>query len=95
MSVKSGENFEKFWKILTKKIKEKMAFSNDITMSQQRYKVALSNCVEELSQAIKTEAIDLKVEHIRIAVAEIGAITGQVYFNELLDEIFSHFCLGK
>ncbi|MBD5405780.1 tRNA uridine-5-carboxymethylaminomethyl(34) synthesis GTPase MnmE [bacterium] len=95
MSVKSGENFEKFWKILTKKIKEKMVFSNDITMSQQRYKVALSNCVEELSQAIKTEAIDLKVEHIRIAVAEIGAITGQVYFNELLDEIFSHFCLGK
>ncbi len=95
MSVKSGENFDKFWRVLTKKIAEKMEFSNDITMSQQRYKTALSNCVEELAQAVMIDAIDLKVEHIRIAVAEIGSITGQVYFNELLDEIFSNFCLGK
>lgn len=95
MSVKSGEGFDKFWRIFTSKIKEKMAVSNDITMSQQRYKTALSNCVMELEQAIKTEPIDLKVEHIRLATDEIGVITGQVYFNELLDEIFSHFCLGK
>lgn len=95
MSVKSGENFDKFWNIFTQKIAEKMEFSNDITMSQQRYKTAISECVEELSQAGSLEEIDLKVEHIRIAVANIGTITGQVYFNELLDEIFSNFCLGK
>lgn len=95
ISVKSGENFDKFWKVFTKKIKEKMSFSNDITMSQQRYKIALSNCVSELNQAIKEQQIDLKAEHIRLATENIGNITGEVYFNELLDEIFSSFCLGK
>ena len=67
ISVKSGENFDKFWKVFTKKIKEKMSFSNDITMSQQRYKIALSNCMSELNQAIKEQQIDLKAEHIRLA----------------------------
>lgn len=95
ISVKSGENFDKFWKVFTKKIKEKMSFSNDITMSQQRYKIALSNCMSELNQAIKEQQIDLKAEHIRLATENIGNITGEVYFNELLDEIFSSFCLGK
>lgn len=95
ISVKSGENFDKFWKVFIKKIKEKMSFSNDITMSQQRYKIALSNCMSELNQAIKEQQIDLKAEHIRLATENIGNITGEVYFNELLDEIFSSFCLGK
>ena len=72
-----------------------MSFSNDITMSQQRYKIALSNCMNELTQAIKENQIDLKTEHIRLATENIGNITGEVYFNELLDEIFSSFCLGK
>ena len=64
-------------------------------MSQQRYKIALSNCMSELNQAIKEQQIDLKAEHIRLATENIGNITGEVYFNELLDEIFSSFCLGK
>ncbi len=95
ISVKTGENFNTFWKILIKKIKEKMSFSNDITMSQQRYKEALNTTILELDNAIKTQQIDLKTEHIRLATETIGSITGEVYFNELLDEIFSTFCLGK
>ncbi len=95
ISVKTGENFNTFWKVLIKKIKEKMSFSNDITMSQQRYKEALNTTILELDNAIKTQQIDLKTEHIRLATETIGSITGEVYFNELLDEIFSTFCLGK
>lgn len=95
ISVKTGENFDKFWKELLKKIKEKMKFSNDITMSQQRYKEALNIAIEELDESMKAKQIDLKAEHIRLATEAIGSITGEVYFNELLDEIFSTFCLGK
>ena len=41
-----------------------MSFSNDITMSQQRYKEALNTTILELDNAIKTQQIDLKTEHI-------------------------------
>ncbi len=95
ISVKNGENWNKFWTQFTKKIKTKMQTSSDATLTQQRYKNALLSCVSYLDQATKENEIDLKVENIRLAVDEIGSITGKVYFNELLDEIFSSFCLGK
>ena len=95
LSVKNGENWNKFWSLFVKKIKSKMVNSSDATLTQQRYKNALSSCLNYLSLAMEEDEIDLKAENIRLAVDEIGSITGKVYFNELLDEIFSSFCLGK
>ncbi len=95
VSVKSGENWNKFWNAFTKKIKSKMQNSGDATLTQQRYKNALLNCIEFLKTAIKEKEIDLKAENLRLASDEIGNITGKIYFNELLDKIFSSFCLGK
>ena len=95
ISVKSGENWNKFWSIFVKKIKSKMSNSSDATLTQQRYKNALNNCIEFLKIAIKESEIDLKAENLRLACNEIGNITGKIYFNELLDKIFSSFCLGK
>ncbi len=34
-------------------------------------------------------------DHLRKALEFIGQITGQIYHNELLDNIFSRFCIGK
>jgi tRNA modification GTPase len=35
------------------------------------------------------------VEHLRAALEVLGQVTGRVYHNELLDNIFSRFCIGK
>ncbi|NOU36700.1 MAG: tRNA uridine-5-carboxymethylaminomethyl(34) synthesis GTPase MnmE [Kiritimatiellaceae bacterium] len=34
-------------------------------------------------------------EHLRAALEALGQVTGRVYHNELLDNIFSRFCIGK
>ena len=34
-------------------------------------------------------------EHLRTALEALGQVTGRVYYNELLDNIFSRFCIGK
>ena len=34
-------------------------------------------------------------EHLRAALEALGQVTGRVYYNELLDNIFSRFCIGK
>ena len=34
-------------------------------------------------------------EHLRAALEVLGQVTGRVYHNELLDNIFSRFCIGK
>ena len=95
ISVKDNSNWKKFWNLLTFKIKEKMEMSSDATLTQQRYKNTLESVLMFLKTALTEQEIDLKVENLRLATNAIGSITGKVYFNELLDEIFSSFCLGK
>ena len=95
ISVKDNSNWKKFWNLLTFKIKEKMEMSSDATLTQQRYKNTLESVLMFLKTALTEQEIDLKVENLRLATDAIGSITGKVYFNELLDEIFSSFCLGK
>ena len=34
-------------------------------------------------------------EHLRTALEALGLVTGRVYHNELLDNVFSRFCIGK
>ncbi|MDR2098845.1 MAG: tRNA uridine-5-carboxymethylaminomethyl(34) synthesis GTPase MnmE [Rickettsiales bacterium] len=95
ISVKTGENFEKFRAAFEDAIRKKMSVPNDMSLTRQRYKNALAECVENLERSLSAPSADLKAEHVREAANAIASITGEVYFSELLDEIFSHFCLGK
>ena len=49
-----------------------------------------------LSHAIEVlESQELVSAELRLALAEIGQMTGTVYTDDILDRIFSRFCIGK
>ena len=64
-------------------------------ITRQRYKESLSECLENLSRFNLQKEIELSSEDIRLACRAIGKITGQVEVDEILDKIFSSFCIGK
>ena len=47
-----------------------------------------------LNVSIEENAV-LASEHLRSALEHLGQVTGRVYHEELLDNIFSRFCIGK
>ena len=47
-----------------------------------------------LQENIEANAV-LACEHLRSALEYLGQVTGRVYHEELLDNIFSRFCIGK
>lgn len=47
-----------------------------------------------LNQNVEENAV-LAAEHLRSALEFLGQITGRVYHEELLESIFSRFCIGK
>ena len=49
---------------------------------------------EFLKENIEANAV-LACEHLRSALEYLGQVTGRVYHEELLDNIFSRFCIGK
>ncbi len=47
-----------------------------------------------LNENVEANAV-LASEHLRSALEYLGQVTGRVYHEELLDNIFSRFCIGK
>lgn len=65
-----------------------------------RCRESLKRCGDSLQAAIAmTEQRQMQEElvaaEIRLAMEELGWIAGEVYTDDLLDRIFSQFCIGK
>ena len=73
---------------------------NDTTIvTNLRHYEALSNCnnaLENVSTALKNKvAGDFLAQDIRYALTALSEITGDITTDDLLDNIFSKFCIGK
>lgn len=70
------------------------------TISQARHRTHMTNCVEYLLNYLeisKKQEYDMVIaaQQIRNAMREIGKVTGHVSTEEILDVIFTNFCIGK
>ena len=68
-------------------------------ISNSRQISLLNNClniIDDINKKIKSDIpIDLIEIDIKLLLDKLGEITGNTYENELIDKIFSNFCLGK
>lgn len=74
------------------------AFGGDeegAAITRLRHRRALEDCREALLGAQTTELPELRAEELRLAVRALGRITGRVDVEDLLDIVFSDFCIGK
>ncbi len=55
----------------------------------------MRNAVRALQRFHETAALELAAEELRIAVTELGYVTGIVDIEDILDSIFNEFCIGK
>ena len=54
------------------------------------------NIINDIKKELELDTpVDLMELNIKLLWETLGEITGNVYKDELLDEIFSKFCLGK
>lgn len=49
----------------------------------------------ELLRERRTAAVDLVAHHLRAMLEQLGMVTGRIYHEELLQSVFSRFCIGK
>ena len=86
--------------MLSKVIKEEISPStNDIILTNNRHKVCLENSVISLDAAIKSLEDKMSGEFIsmdlRNAMRSLGEIIGEISNDDILNEVFSKFCIGK
>ena len=74
-------------------------FDNDVIITNIRQKNLISKAMEDVKKAQETIENGMPVDIIAIFIREIledlSQITGEVVTDDIIDEIFSKFCLGK
>ena len=73
--------------------------ANDLMVTNNRHKEALIRAKEKSEAALKTLELGLSIDFASIdardAWTSLGEITGDTMEEDLLDKIFSEFCIGK
>jgi tRNA modification GTPase len=95
ISLTNNVNTEQLLKKLAEKILELIPNQNSPLITQERYRSALRNSVANLDSFSFKKNIELAAEDLRMTAREIGKITGKVDIENILDIIFSRFCIGK
>ncbi|MDO5540537.1 MAG: tRNA uridine-5-carboxymethylaminomethyl(34) synthesis GTPase MnmE [Eubacteriales bacterium] len=90
--------------VLEKTIKDlfyegKISFNDEIYITNMRQKKALENALESLCQVEESIQAGMPEDFFSIdlmnAYEELGSITGESVGDDLVNEIFGRFCMGK
>ncbi len=97
ISVKTGQGMDELLVCLTAKVSQLFGGKEPALITRQRQKQALESCLTYVDLAINTghDSLEISAEHIRLAAVELGRLVGRVDVEDLLDVIFSDFCVGK
>ncbi|MDR3538597.1 MAG: tRNA uridine-5-carboxymethylaminomethyl(34) synthesis GTPase MnmE, partial [Acetobacteraceae bacterium] len=64
-------------------------------LTRARHRVALQTALERLEAAEAADLAELRGEDLRLALNALGRITGRIGVEDILDTLFSQFCIGK
>lgn len=97
LSALTGAGVPEFLKRLTKIAAELTSTSVDAGLTRVRHEQAVTGAIGHLEKARGKLALapELAAEDIRLAARALGGITGAVGVEDVLEAIFSSFCIGK
>ena len=78
---------------------EEINVDNDVIITNLRHKNLISKAIENVKKAKNTVEENMPIDIIAIFIKDIledlGNITGEIVTDDISNEIFSKFCLGK
>ena len=99
ISAKSGEGVEQLIEAFKAINNTSAAYHGEVIVSSQRHYEALIQAQSSLQAALSALNLgisnDLLSEDIRQVMHHLGTITGEITTTEILQSIFSRFCIGK
>lgn len=97
ISTRTGEGLDGLLTDLQSFAEAQIGQIEDAVPTRQRHISLLRSTVGEIDRALNGTnfPLELRAENMRLASQYLGRITGDVDVEEILDVIFSQFCIGK
>ena len=100
ISVLNGKGLEKLYSAISKMFSlNEINVDNDIIITNLRHKNLISKAIENVKKSRDTVKENMPIDIIAIFIKDIledlGNITGEIVTDDIINEIFSKFCLGK
>ena len=100
ISTKTREGIEKLYSEISKMFKlNEIATNGELIISNNRHKSLIISSRKNVKKARETIQMKLPIDiistYLKEILEELGKITGQTVTEDVINEIFSKFCLGK
>jgi tRNA modification GTPase len=96
ISLKNKEGLNSLERAIGERLQSLVASGEAAIVTRQRHRERLKSMLGHLRDAGSTgQPLEIIAEELRLAVHDIGRLTGFVEVENLLDEIFREFCIGK
>ena len=99
ISAKTGYGIPRLKELLVESMKGQIDDRQEITVTNARHSQALQQALTSIERTItginQDQTIDLITQDMRETIHHLGTITGAVTTPDILQSIFTHFCIGK
>ena len=100
ISAKNNYGLDKLYSEIEKMFNlDQISTNNETTITNERHKIQIVKAKENINKAIDSinnnMPIDISSIYIRQALSDLGEITGKNVSEDIINDIFKNFCLGK
>jgi tRNA modification GTPase len=97
ISAKSGSGLAELEAFLVSQVVKALGREEAPALTRARHRRLVEDVHAAVERAIPALALrpELAAEDVRLAAGALGRLTGRIDVEDLLDEIFSSFCIGK
>ncbi len=100
VSAKTGLGLNELKKLITKRLVDSVSHSGDVFINTERQRQSVLNCRQALLSSIeplekKEPLFEVTAHELRSAINYLASFLGETTTDEILDTVFSNFCVGK
>lgn len=98
VSALTGAGLDRLLEDVHERASAALTGEGDAVVTRERHRTALEEASRSLDRAASLGAngpLELVAEDLRLALRALGRLTGTVDVEDILDRIFSSFCIGK